>query len=47
MKHSNADSCRLRLFEGCLEAAPQLVFQLYVLLVEQPQIQGVQGNNHT
>lgn len=43
MKHSNADSCRLRLFEGCLEAAPQLVFQLYVLLVDRPHIHGFQG----
>jgi hypothetical protein len=43
MKDSKEASCLLYLFEGCLEAAPQLVFQLYVLLVDQPQIHGVDG----
>jgi hypothetical protein len=43
MKDCQTNSCRLGLFEGCLEAAPQLIFQLYVLLVDTPPIHGLAG----
>ena len=45
MKEGNHHSCRLRLFEACLESGPQLIFQLYVLLVTKPQMQGLDGTH--
>lgn len=41
MMKRNAVSCWLRLFEGCLESAPQLVFQLFILLTAKPQLDSV------
>jgi hypothetical protein len=42
-KERNARSCYIRLFEACCEAAPQLAFQLYVLVVTQPPLDGAEG----
>ncbi|KAK7089436.1 XK-related protein 6-like [Littorina saxatilis] len=43
MKNHHMNNAFLRLFEACLEAAPQLVFQLYVMVVNRPPIQGMEG----
>jgi hypothetical protein len=43
MKNRGEDSCKLVLADGCLEAAPQLIFQLYVLLVQPTDLYGIAG----
>ena len=37
MLYEDVDSCLLRLFESFLEAAPQLTWQLYIVIVLKPK----------
>ena len=37
MLYEDVDSCLLRLFESFLEAAPQLTWQLYIMIYKKPE----------
>jgi hypothetical protein len=43
MLYEEVDNCLLRLFECFLESAPQLVWQLYIVIITKPEDNAIGG----